>query len=266
MPCQICGGAARTVLQKEFNVSCGDYFVGRRLFATDVGRLDLHECVQCGFGYFPAMQAWAEATYRADIYNDDYHLCDQPFLGERPRKLAAWLGAILAPCELIDYGGGQGLLAECLNNQGFNARSCDPFYGSSRVAVGQADVVTAFELVEHVPDQRGLFMDLKSLCKPHGLIIFSTLLKQPVLDHGDWWYAAPRNGHVSMHAADSLKRITSAVGLCCRSLSTEVHVAWNATDGVAPSFGWPVVLINETPRFAFSDGWSQMVAGAKIVA
>ena len=224
MNCQICGGRPRTVFLKDRNVSCGDYFEGRRIYDANLGEIALLECVECGFGYFDEMHGWPEERFRNEIYNGDYHLCDAPFREERPKKLAAWLARNLCPCYLVDFGGGQGRLAELLVERGFRTYSYDPYYSAKRLPLDAADVVTAFEVVEHVPDQWKLFCSLRTLCRPDGIILFSTLIKSKHLIN-DWWYASPRNGHVSFHTTDSLKRMMAECGLASISLSHEIHVA-----------------------------------------
>jgi SAM-dependent methyltransferase len=261
MNCQICGGSSRTVFLKDRNVSCGDYFEGRRLYEANLGEIALLECTQCGFGFFGEMHAWTEERYRNEIYNEDYHLCDQPFREERPRKLAAWLESNLQPCDLVDFGGGEGRLAELLVEKGFRARSYDPFYGEAKWPDSDADVVTAFEVVEHVPDQRALFGSLKALCRPGGVIIFSTFLKRQRLTE-DWWYASPRNGHVSFHTADSLGRLMAELGLASFSLSPELHVSAPRADALTPAAAWQAIRISDTPGFAFSDRWWRLVPTA----
>ncbi len=246
MPCQICRAPTRNVLTKEQNVSCGDYFEGRRLYPEDRGSLQLMECVACGFARFDGMDRWSADEFRARIYNDDYHLCDQPFLGARPRKLAAWLAEALPRQRLVDYGGGEGMMASLLRDLGFDAVSFDPFYGESAAPVGTSPVVTAFEVVEHVPDQRALFRALMELCAPSGIIIFSTLLKVKELS-GDWWYASPRNGHVSFHSRQSLQLLMADLGLFCRSLSTEMHVAARDARLLDNADGWPTIAVNGAP-------------------
>jgi len=261
MTCQICGGAPRTIFLKERNVSCGDYFEGRRLYESNLGDFALLECTVCGFGYFPEMQSWPEEKYRTEIYNDDYHLCDPPFADSRPRKLAAWLGDNLQPCDLIDFGGGEGKLADLLAEKGFAARSYDPFYGDPNFPDGNADVVTAFEVVEHVPDQRQLFKSLSSLCRPDGIIVFSTSLKRKVMTD-DWWYASARNGHVSFHTAESLARLMAHFGLASVSLSQELHVAAPQPATLASIASWRAIAVSDTPGFEFSERWSRMVPSA----
>lgn len=245
MPCQICRAPTRNVLTKEQNISCGDYFEGRRLYPEDRGALQLMECVSCGFARFDGMDRWSAEEFRQHIYNADYHLCDQPFLGARPRKLAAWLAAALPRQRLVDYGGGEGMMAALLRDAGFDALSFDPFYGDHAAPVGTSPVVTAFEVVEHVPDQRELFRTLMELCAPSGMIIFSTLLKAPELK-GDWWYASPRNGHVSFHSAQSLQLLMDELGLSCRSLTTEMHIAARDQSVLEITKDWPTIAVNDS--------------------
>ena len=118
MKCQVCGSAARAVFSKEANVSCGDYFEGRRLYPDDTGAFDLLECTACGFAWYAEFLSWTDEDFRQKIYNDDYHLCDAPFLEERPARLAAWLLPLISGKSLLDYGGGEGLRVVVRNEGG----------------------------------------------------------------------------------------------------------------------------------------------------
>jgi hypothetical protein len=251
MPCQICRAPTRAVLTKEQNISCGDYFEERRLYPEDRGALRLMECVSCGFARFEGMDRWSAEEFAERIYNADYHLCDPPFLGARPRKLATWLASALPRQALVDYGGGEGMMAELLRASGFDAVSFDPFYGDGAAPVGASPVVTAFEVVEHAPDQRGLFRTLMELCDPSGIIIFSTLLK-PAQLQGDWWYACARNGHVSFHSAASMQLLMAEFGLSWLSLSPEMHVAARDPRLLEITASWPAIAVNDAPSAAYA--------------
>ena len=257
MRCQICNHHTRPILSKEQNVSCGDYFTGQRIYADNRGTLTLSECESCGFATFDALNAWSEETFRKEIYNEDYHLCDPPFGEARPRKICNWLSSFMPRCEIIDYGGGEGQLAAMLNQNGFTARSYDPFYGDAFVPGQSAEVVTAFEVVEHVPQQRRLFSELAALCKQNGVMIFSTLLK-PLHLSQDWWYASARNGHVSFHTQESLANLMQELDLGFISLSDEIHLAVHDKDRLTDIKKWPHILINEWPPYKFCHEWDRL--------
>lgn len=258
MTCQVCGSPSRLVLTKEANVSCGDYFEGRRLYPQDVGAIDLLECTACGFAWFEAFNTWTDTDFRQKIYNDDYHLCDAPFLEERPARLAAWLLPLVGGKTLLDYGGGEGLLARKLTAGGIDARSFDPYYGAETLPEGEFDIVTSFEVVEHVPDQDWLFDAMASFLAEDGLLIFSTLLRPERLDP-DWWYASPRNGHAVFHTEESLSLICARAHLSLRSLSREMHVAARSPALLERTSSWTAPRVSDTVRYRFVPGWREMV-------
>lgn len=248
-------------MSKERNVSCGDYFEGHRLYQADLGCADLTECRNCGFMRFALFWDWTTERFHSEIYNADYHLCDQPFLHDRPMKLANWLEPLLEGRTILDYGGGQGLMAQRLRQAGVSVISYDPFYDNSPFPTGRFDVVTAFEVVEHVPDQHSLFKTMTSLLKPNGCLIFSTLLRPDVIPP-DWWYASARNGHASFHSRASLKAVADSLGLVARSLSDEIHLL--AADPAHFAVLPPAYIISVTdkPAFRFRNGWTHMVPSA----
>lgn len=256
--CPICSGSEKLIFQKELNVSCGDYFEGRRLYETDAGIIDLVACDDCGFTRFPEMFSWSADDFRARIYNEDYHLCDAPFEEERPQRLAKWLVPHLQGKSLLDYGGGNGRLAQLLFQQGVQACSFDPFYNNEKTDQEQKDVVTAFEVVEHVPNQMQLFAEMKTFLKPNGVVIFSTLLRpQNLLP--DWWYASPRNGHIAFHTHDSLSRIIKAAGFCYATIGEGMHLAAINKDMLSEWERLKPIQVNGEPDFYFQHDWRYLM-------
>jgi hypothetical protein len=84
-------------------------------------------------------------------------------------------------------------------------------------------VVTAFEVVEHTAYPTLLFQDALSFLAPQGVLLFTTAIQNRKLDR-DWWYIAPRNGHISIHSYDSLQRLAAALGATCLSLDDTMHM------------------------------------------
>jgi 2-polyprenyl-3-methyl-5-hydroxy-6-metoxy-1,4-benzoquinol methylase len=95
--------------------------------------------------------------------------------------------------------------------------------------LGQFDLVTAYEVFEHVPDVRRLIADLAALLNPDGVVLFSTLLSDGDVSKWrplSWWYAAPRNGHISLFSAKSLAALGAIEGFAIGSFSQDLHAYW----------------------------------------
>lgn len=132
--------------------------------------------------------------------------------------------------EHIDYGSGLGLLSKQMNEAGWRSCAYDPYLDSQAKPEKRFDLVTVFEVFEHAPDPHALMADVQSLLKPDGLLFFSTLLSDgsirptPPLN---WWYAAPRNGHISLYSAHSLRQLMAQHGFTLVSLSDLFHYAYS---------------------------------------
>lgn len=257
--CPICAAPARLALRKEANVCCADYFEGHRLFDQDRGAIDLFECNACGFSWMPDLHAWNDARLRSEIYDHAYAICDPHFEDIRPKKLAHWLAPHCAGLSLLDYGGGEGRLAGLLRGLGVAAESYDPFFDAGSPPERAFDLVTAFEVIEHVGAQSQLFAALAALLKPCASLIFSTLLK-PMRLEGDHWYACARNGHMSWHSAASLSVLLAQNGLAGLSLSPEVHVAARDPSLLESWKALGTIEISGQPGFQTAPPWRVFTA------
>ncbi len=242
--CTLCRAPAPPVGDVDFNRSCNDHFEGRRLFPESAERVPYFRCSNCGFLFTHFFADWPDARYSERIYNADYLLADPPFTEERPHRMAGMIERALSPehrqLEILDYGGGNGALAAELRRKGFTrCQTYDRFHQGNCVRPDRpATLVTAFEVIEHVYDQLALVGELSSLLRPEGCLLFSTLLQPddiPALGTR-WWYACPRNGHMSLHSADSLRRLFSTVGLETISLTDELHLAYASPNPLTQLF------------------------------
>ena len=78
-------------------------------------------------------------------------------------------------------------------------------------------------------DVHGLAARLAALLAPDGLLLASTLLSDGQLPPGrplDWWYASPRNGHISLFSARSLRVLAGRHGLEVASFNPGLHALW----------------------------------------
>lgn len=237
--CDCCGSRSDWFGCVDFTKSCEDY--KRKVFPDSGTPVDYYRCTSCGFLFTPFIHDWPAEKVKREIYNDDYVLVDPEFVDLRPTANASLVSNLFGKRSLdisiLDYGGGDGTLVHHLRASGHRqARSYDPFYDPDDARPTEPfDVVLAFEVIEHVPDSFGFFATLSSLVKSPGFIIFSTLLqpKNIATEGVDWWYLAPRNGHVSLHTFDSLKTVTHANDLGFGSINQTTHFAYKTVPDFA---------------------------------
>lgn len=232
-PCPICAGAATAFDVVDFNKSCVE---GSGTFLPLCGvPIYYFLCQQCGFCFAPEMHRWKSEEFAKKVYNDEYVMVDPDWIETRPRgnaqHLAKIFGAASAEIRHLDYGGGLGLLSDLLQGEGWQSTSYDP-YVDVDIGIhdfGKFDLITSFEVFEHVPDATRLIGDLASLLDDDGMIYFSTLLSDGQIVPGQrlaWWYAAPRNGHISLYTQKSLAVLGAREGLQFGSFTPNLHAFW----------------------------------------
>ncbi len=230
-PCPVCSSKTRLLDVVDFNKSCEEGN-GLRLPLAGVG-VYYARCPGCGFCFAPELCAWPMSAFAEKIYNDGYAQVDPDYLERRPKVNALQLQSLMGnqPPALrhLDYGGGNGLLARTLQQAGWNSASYDPFANPdvALADLGTFDFITAFEVFEHVPDPQVLMAGLKTLLSDQGVVYFTTLLSDGEIVEGGklgWWYAAPRNGHISLYTRESLSTLARRHGLRFQSLTPGSHV------------------------------------------
>jgi SAM-dependent methyltransferase len=210
-------------------------------------------CGSCGFCFAPELCAWQPEEFAAHVYNDEYVVVDPDCIETRPRANAASLLAMfrnLPPSiRHLDYGGGNGLLARVLCDAGWNSVSYDPFVDKdiNVECLGKFNLITAFEVFEHVPDVQKLIADLRLLLSPSGVILFSTLLSDGDIQPNQrltWWYASPRNGHISLFSKRSLALLAQNSSWNFGSFSRGSHAFFTSV----PSWAAHLIRINPPSR------------------
>jgi 2-polyprenyl-6-hydroxyphenyl methylase/3-demethylubiquinone-9 3-methyltransferase len=230
LACKCCGSKADWFGAVDFSKSCEDH---RGKVMPDSGRaVDYFRCTSCGFLFTRLIDGWSAGRVAAEIYNADYVRVDPDFTGTRPRGNADLLSWTFederARLAMLDYGGGEGLMASVLRERGFDASSFDPFHDDDPRPPRRFDLVTAFEVVEHSPDPHATFADIRALTADNGAFLFTTLLQPADIGSAGlgWWYAAPRNGHVSLHTRESLRLAAERAGWTLESFDDNLHAAW----------------------------------------
>ncbi|MCK9382478.1 MAG: class I SAM-dependent methyltransferase [Sulfuritalea sp.] len=229
--CPVCEGACSFLDVVDFNKSCEEVR-GKFLDLTGVPIYYAY-CSNCSFCFAPEIAAWTLEEFEERIYNEEYILVDPDYVAIRPEANAAGLismfGERAISIKHLDYGGGSGVLADVLKKSGWQSVSYDPFVDRnvSVDQLGKFDLITAFEVFEHVPDVQQLMSNLRSLLAPDGVILFSTLLSDAnihVNQRISWWYASPRNGHISLFSRNSLTNLAEQSGFNFGSFSEGSHI------------------------------------------
>ncbi len=233
LPCPICEGTSFPLDVVDFNKSCEEAR-GKYLPLAGVP-IYYSLCEQCGFCFAPEFSHWRLEDFEKKIYNSEYVQVDPDYLDVRPRananSLIGAFGDQGARFRHLDYGGGSGLLSDILCKSGWQSSSYDPFADRDIHLdnLGKFDLITAYEVFEHVPNVRQLISNLSSLMVQDGIVLFSTLLSDGNLaprQRISWWYASPRNGHISLFSRKSLTVLGAKEGFHFASFSPGFHVFW----------------------------------------
>lgn len=242
--CPVCSADCTLLDPVDFNKSC---------HANNLGisgvPVTYAVCQSCDFCFAPEICAWGLQEFEEKIYNDQYVVVDPDYIQARPKANAAILrdrfGNLAPNLRHLDYGGGNGSLARLMREARWQSTSYDPIVDRnlSVETLGKFDLITAFEVFEHVPDVWALMSDLKTLMSPDGVILFSTLLSDGHVQAGQqltWWYASPRNGHISLFSSRSLALLAQHHGVGFGSFSDGVHAFCNhIPPWAARAFGQP---------------------------
>lgn len=262
-----------------------------RAFSRAVhGELRLHACAKCGFARFQPVVV-GDADFYAAITEDDYYN-NEKWEFDRASAIVSAANA----SSVLDVGCGAGHFLEQVRRSANGAVSLggvelsevaaeraraigfDVFV--SRYAEGdfvdlpKADVVCAFQVLEHVADPIGFLAGLKQITRPEGLVLIGVPDAEGLISrHWDSLTELPPH-HVSYWTGESLAQAFAAVGLELVSLEREPlsKVLW---EGYFPDIwsdgAWPSRIGRAVARLAREPGdgmlWvSRTLASARMTA
>ena len=213
--CKICGGIAETFDVVDFKKICS--LDNPYMFGLSGIPVYYYRCTDCEFLFTTFCDDWTAEDFRNFIYNDDYIKVDGDYAEARPRRDGKFFVELLRPyagLSVLDYGGGAGVLAAVLRAEGIEADCYDPYSSPDRPQ-DRFDVITCMEVIEHSPDPVATLRDMASLLNAGGCILVGTGLQPDDVEtvRTNWWYVAPRNGHISLQSAASLIPLGKAAGL-----------------------------------------------------
>jgi hypothetical protein len=165
---------------------------------------------------------WLDEAYNNAINNSDVGLIARNLVfSERISALFKKI-KLNAAQKYLDYGGGYGMFVRMMRDNGFNFfwsdQYCENIYATKFVVdkpgstSEQFEVVTSFEVFEHLPDPH---KEIEKILSFTDSILFSTELVSTVPSEIEkWWYVGAEHGqHVALYNIKTLKFIARKYGL-----------------------------------------------------
>lgn len=198
------------------------------LFKYEVSFYQCHSC-----GYIQSEEPfWLEEAYKdqaVSVY--DINIIERNiFWRERVASLID--SAFRKDGKFIDYGGGTGIFVRLMRNLGYDYYLFDSysknlfareFYVEIPTFSGKAELLTAFEVFEHLVDPVD---EVKKMFSLSDTILFSTTLQPDYqVTKDNWKYLAPETGqHISLYTLDSLNALAKRFDATLISNGTNAHI------------------------------------------
>lgn len=200
--CKICGGATSNAFSA---------LILRKFTAP------FYACDKCGFLQTP------EPDWLKDAYSDAVVVADTGLV--RRNYDVSKKTSVLICCffsrkgRFRDVAGGYGLFVRLMRDVGFDFFWSDK-YCQNLLARGfeaqtgyRYSLVTAFEVLEHVPDPLGFIRDALQSSGSNSILFTTELFSGSPPKPGEWWYYAFEAGqHISFYQRRTLQEIANRLG------------------------------------------------------
>lgn len=174
---------------------------------------------------------WLEEAYSEAITKLDIGLVS------RNEELRNKTAEIIESCfhgnaKFLDYAGGYGLFTRMMRDKGYDFYHHDnycknifaEFFDLSDCdQEDDFELVTAFEVFEHLADPLGEITKIASLGK--NMLVTTTLQPEKLDSIDDWWYFIPETGqHISFYTLGTLEYIAKELGMHLNSNGSNLHL------------------------------------------
>jgi hypothetical protein len=235
LPCKICGSESHLFDVVDFKKFCSqsDYY------ARGLSGIPIYyrKCESCSLIFTTCLDELDKEGFSELVYNEDYVQYDPDYVEARPTQNADFLNEFLAPVKSsvkgLDYGSGNGLTASLLAGKGWNYHACDPISNPVEPSEDFSgfNIISAIEVFEHIPFPMAGMEDLLRYAADDCLLIICTQASDNQVNKSrlDWWYAGPRNGHITLHSKTSLRLLFNRYGFSYSSPNSSLHLGIRGT-------------------------------------